>query len=459
MVSSSNPSSLLGVISGVNATWRAIPRLSLHLLLSALLLLGIGGRALAQPDSTPPVFSAVDERGVDLISGQLLYYYTPSIAVGQPGQGGLSYQGFYESWFYRDNFTGTVSGAGSVRRVSIGPSTESFNASGSNWVSAQATGSTLTFNAGTQEWTYTMPDGSVAKFSRTLGQLTTPWGNQDGLITSLTAPDGMVTTFHYSTLDILYCPDPLGCVGGVGDPPGDPGGPGGGGPGGGTYEIIETLVRLDSVTNTAGYQVDYEYRGHWVGSVENTFDYTLWHRIKKVVALNNAEKYCYPAVGNCDPAGAWPSLSFANVGQFWLEVTDTLGRTTTTTMVGSTFSYRPPGAPSAVISATFASGRVSSVTIGSSTWNYAYADASGQRTTTVTNPGSSTRVLVSSLTTGLPISDTNELGKTTSLTHDGNGRVTQITYPEGNKVQYTYDSRGNVTQLKQVGKLDRAWPI
>lgn len=402
--------------------------------------LGIGLAALAQPtDSTPPIFSAVDERGVDLISGRMTYFYTPAISIGQPGQGGLSYQGFAEPWFYRDNLTGTISGSGSVRRVSIGTSTESFSASGSNWISAQATGSTLTFNAGTQEWTYTMGDGSIAKFSRTLGQMTTRNGAQEGLITSLTAPDGMVTTFHYRTLDVLYCPIPGGgCVPGIG---------------GGTYELLERLVRLQSVTNTAGYQIQFKYRANWFGSVINTIDFAPWMHIESVTALNNTEEYC-PPLASCTLTGTWPTLSFANTPRFWSEVTDSLGRTTYITSVSNTFSYRPPGAAAPVISAAISPStwRISSVTMGASTWNYAYADASGQRTTTITNPGGSTRILVSSLTTGLPISDTNELSKTTSLTHDSNGRVTQITYPEGNKVQYTYDGRGNVTELRQVAK-------
>ena len=426
--------------------WAAVWTLTLALILA-------GKPALAQPtDSTPPVFSATDERGVDLLSGRLLFP-TPSVSVGQLGQGGLSYAGFYQPWNYRDTLTGTVKASGSARIVSIGSSSESFVASGSNWISNQAVGSTLTYNSGAQEWTYTLRDGTVAKFSRSLGQLATAYGAVEGLITSMTAPNGEVTTFHYNTIDVLYCPYPGGgCVGGIG--PGDPGDPNGGGSGP-SYELLERMVRLQSVTNNLGYQIHLTYRlNPFVQPLYNTTDNSGWRRLSKVTAINNAVEYCNPLASTCTLSQPWPTLNFANQPSFWQQVTDSLGRTTQSSYAGGVFTYKPPGVSSPVISAqinatTF---RATSVTVGASTWNYTYVDASGQRTTTVTAPGGSTRVLVSSLTTGLPVSATNELGQTTSMTHDGNGRLTQITYPEGNQLRYVYDSRGNITELRRVAK-------
>jgi len=49
------------------------------------------------------------------------------------------------------------------------------------------------------------------------------------------------------------------------------------------------------------------------------------------------------------------------------------------------------------------------------------------------------------------ISDTNSLGKTTSFTYVGR-RIQTITYPEGNKVTYTYDDKGNVLQKRATKK-------
>ena len=41
---------------------------------------------------------------------------------------------------------------------------------------------------------------------------------------------------------------------------------------------------------------------------------------------------------------------------------------------------------------------------------------------------------------------------TTSYLYDTSGRVTRVTIPEGNYVQYTYDARGNVTEERHVSK-------
>jgi RHS repeat-associated protein len=92
---------------------------------------------------------------------------------------------------------------------------------------------------------------------------------------------------------------------------------------------------------------------------------------------------------------------------------------------------------------------VSSVDVGFGTWTYGYADAGGQRTTTVTNPGAtSTRSYISSIATGRISSATNELGKTVSYLYDGAYRLARVTQPEGDYTQYFRDSRGNVTETR-----------
>ncbi len=53
----------------------------------------------------------------------------------------------------------------------------------------------------------------------------------------------------------------------------------------------------------------------------------------------------------------------------------------------------------------------------------------------------------------------DELSRTTSYVYDSNGRVTEATYPEGNKVKLTYDARGNVTEQRLVSKTPGTPPI
>jgi len=49
-------------------------------------------------------------------------------------------------------------------------------------------------------------------------------------------------------------------------------------------------------------------------------------------------------------------------------------------------------------------------------------------------------------------SDTDALNRTTLYQYDSNRRVTRVTRPSGAYTSYTYDSRGNVTEVRQVSK-------
>src|SRR3546814_15553553 len=51
-----------------------------------------------------------------------------------------------------------------------------------------------------------------------------------------------------------------------------------------------------------------------------------------------------------------------------------------------------------------------------------------------------------------PTSITNGTGQTTTFQYDGSARRTRPTFPEGNYIQWTYDSRGNVTEERHVAK-------
>ncbi|MBK6491868.1 MAG: RHS repeat-associated core domain-containing protein [Sphingomonadales bacterium] len=73
-------------------------------------------------------------------------------------------------------------------------------------------------------------------------------------------------------------------------------------------------------------------------------------------------------------------------------------------------------------------------------------------TATVTDPNGGQRVYVTNTTTNRVMSFRDELNRTTSYTYDSNGRLTGVTYPEGNQLTYTYDARGNVTQETAIAK-------
>jgi len=65
--------------------------------------------ARAQSIPPPATYTAVDENGVNIATGEL-FTAAPSISIGQPGSGGLIYQRTYSSdaQGWRDNVTGTI---------------------------------------------------------------------------------------------------------------------------------------------------------------------------------------------------------------------------------------------------------------------------------------------------------------------------------------------------------------
>jgi RHS repeat-associated protein len=71
---------------------------------------------------------------------------------------------------------------------------------------------------------------------------------------------------------------------------------------------------------------------------------------------------------------------------------------------------------------------------------------------TVTDASSHSSTVVSDLAIGRATAVTDALSRTTAYAHDTSGRLTRVTSPEGNYVQYTLDARGNVTQASFVPK-------
>jgi RHS repeat-associated protein len=99
---------------------------------------------------------------------------------------------------------------------------------------------------------------------------------------------------------------------------------------------------------------------------------------------------------------------------------------------------------------------VTSVIRDGVTWNYSYANFGNVNSAgnpaysglTVSGPNGYSMTYVMSTLTGVTqpkvASATNALGRQTSYTYDLSFQPTQITYPEGNFVQVTYDNYGNV---------------
>jgi RHS repeat-associated protein len=402
------------------------------------LLIGLGvasSPSLAQ-FAPPPVRSVVDANGVDLVSGRMVQS-SEEVAIGNAGSGGLIYERTLTDGGWRDNLSAVINNSGSVYTVSFGGASETFTLSSGTFTPGEGQGSSLTYNSTTQLYTYTRGDGTVVLFDHSLnfsvaGQ---PQANQ-GRIINITTPNGEVDTFTYNTASycIHYDTQWQQC-----DQDSDP------------------VVRLQAVTNNLGYQIHLEYAQDSVSTEDSTLG--DWLVVSKVTGINGAIDYCDPTANSCTGLSrTWPSATYgvASDNALAQTVTDTMGRVTRYTFnsSGQLTGIRRPAATSDSTVITYDGVRVASVSNGVGTWNYALSGGEEDPTftVTVTDPLSHTRAVFIDGATGLVHSDTNGAGKTTSYDYDTSNRLIRITYPEGNKTEYAYDGRGNVTTVTQKAK-------
>lgn len=250
----------------------------------ATICMAVAASTLASPAAAqsglepPPTYQTVDRNGVDLVSGSL-QISSPTISVGDPAQGGLSFTATWDStaWAWRYSAWGEVT----WEYVNPDPSCLVFYTvvymGRSNVFQREACGSndfdrldglgTLVQTA--TGFTYTAADGSVATYSGL---------TRGARIASIIRLDGEVITYDYS-----------------------------GGP-------------LRSVSNNFGYQLHFDYSGT---------------TLSKVTALNNAVDACAPSAATCTYSSTWPSLTFTTVG-VERRVTDALNRTTRILFDGTT---------------------------------------------------------------------------------------------------------------------------
>jgi RHS repeat-associated protein len=425
-----------GFFTRTFSTFRAMPRLaSLMAAIASCLFAAEAVQAQTPPDegyAFPLVNPAFDDNGVDLATG-LLQAAIPAISIGEPGAGGLSYTQIFTGNDWRHSIGASIKKVGSEYTVNFMGSAEVFTQSGSTFTPERPAGSTLTYSSG--NYTYTLPDGTAVVLSTTVNGLSINiFGGNEAVAVSVVRPDGSRLDYNYRSVNVTYnCgtpEEPEICVAGP-------------------------YVRPQSVVSNSGYQLHFHYERDSQPANWQT-DLMPWWTATGVTLFNLTQDYCAPAAAfsSCSFSQTWPELTFQNVSSTERTYTDTLGRVTRITRAGNgnVTRIRHPGSTSDDVIISYASGRVSSVNQNGLVTNYTYADAGGQRTTTMTSPLGHTQVVVSNLSTGLPVSSTNGTGHTTSFLHDSHGRVTRVTYPEGNQVRYTYDARGNVTEVRRVAK-------
>lgn len=378
---------------------------------------------------TAPTFRTLDDNGVDLVKGDFITSFAEGSIGSSDGQlallrlmGAIGQSGTRGTSQWDHIFFSLVSSTSQT--VDFGARMDSFPA-------AAARGASLTGSG--DSWVYRTPDGTAISFTNN-EPLTEPPSDTSNLCragatsyctlypTSITSPDGKVVNLEYGWWSQCFQVTPAGEQRSPDDP----------------WQCTFT-ARLNKVSNSHGYAINFLYEGaegEGPGQPPANFHKrtgaTLQNETPGSSALSTVS-YSYPATGITD-------------------VTDIGGRVWRLTAATNSFAVRRPGATADTSTYTTSGGLVTSVAREGVTTNYTRGVSGNIITMTVTNPLSQQTVVTSDATIGRPTSVKDGLNRTTAYQYDASGRPTQVTRPEGNYVQYGFDTRGNVTTTTAVAK-------
>src|SRR5215210_256791 len=382
-----------------------------------------------------PTFRQIDDNGVDLVQGDLI----TSLTEGSIGSGAAALP--LNRRF--GNLQGIKSGGTTqwdriVLQYLPGNGTfVEFGGRNDKFPGAEVRGATLTGSGGSYQ--YTAPDGTVVAFTNNEPP-DTGLGDTSNLCrtgstvncflvpTSITTPNGNVTTLEYGFWTHCFAQTPAGQP----QSPDDP-------------VHCDFVPRLKKVTNSFGYAIAFTYANTQTGGGGNPP--LNWYQRTIAQLFNNAVSTTVPQA----------SVSYAYPSTGVTDVTDIGGRVWRITDNSTTLAIRRPGAAANTTTYSLSSGKVTSVTKEGVTTTYSRVVGS-TITMTVTDALAKQTIVTSSATTGRPASVKDQLNRTTSFIYDASNRLQRVTLPEGNYVQYGYDTRGNVTSTTQVAKSGSGLP-
>jgi len=432
----------MSIIGNGRTRGRLARRVALSI--TTILTTGAAFPALAQA----PLYDNSDANGVDLSTGA----FTFPVVEGEIGRGNnklsmIRYRGLGAP---RDNWTGelrkTVSGGVTTVTLSFGNVAEKFTLTSGTYVSVKGNGATLVESTTDMEFFYTASNGTQITYRSPLLLAGLP----AGAIPTIAMPSSYCNSLNAQACGLpvlvsrpnqltatLAWDIPTHCTVGVG---GDV-------PEGDEPNECNVWYRLRDIRNNAGYAIKIKWKANGLVSGNPSSNW-FYRDSLRFVDLSGA--YCDPAASNCDGA-AGVAVTYATPSGGVEDFTDWRGGSWRFT-TSSGYAVRRPGSSTDDVSVTFTSGKVTSVTRDGLTTGYSWSSGSGTATVTKTDPSSGTTVVVSDPAVGQPISITNGTSDTVTRTFDSSGRLTREQMPEGNYVQYTYDSRGNVTEIRQVSK-------
>ena len=376
--------------------------------LLALLLAGtsvIAQTAFAQTVEPAPIRQSVDSNGVDLFLGTLNVSRT-DISMGD-AKTGMNYRRIWRKLAWVDNYDIHLASSSGSITVTNGGSAESFTSTGNgNFVSGQGSASTLIQNG--SSYTYVTGDGTSYQFDATRSYAALSAGDV-ARVTSIMRPDGFALAFAYSRDFVCTRTRPGGDVD--------------------RCENRTQTGRLLSISSNTGYRADYSYASD---DTDISFNSSLYYTLVNITVTNIAN--------NISRSATYSGLS----------ATDMAGRTWNYQMsAGGISDIQRPGRGYDIHIDYGPDGKVSGYRDAANiTTHYAYSDDPGanERTVQIQVGNNTPSVVVFDLNTNLMKRSTDENGLTTSYEHDGVGRLTKVTAPQGNAAVYAYDGRGNVIQ-------------
>lgn len=351
--------------------------------------------------------------------------------------------------------------------LSIGPSAFGLNLTqyytlGAGWTDSLAgrLDVHVVSNVGTVSAAWGNRSWSIEGYSGTprSGDGTTVWGSPYGFGGDVAVSDGTHIEYSDVTLGYYFCADstcdthywpttvthPNGLVLTI------------------HYRVHNGLVRVQSVTNNAGYQIKFRYQ---------TDDpaVTGWMTRIKATAINNAVEYCDPVADACTLTGNWPSVTYVN-NPASHTVTDALNRSTVHSYGSNYYRIKTPTATTDNIEYTFTSylethfgdpgylvWQTATARKGSDTWNYAFTNqysAPASRTMTSIDPlgGQTVAKSVPEVISGFLLETVKDpLARIYPVSLCPHGQ-TSVTFPEGNAYTVACDEYSNVISTTRVPK-------
>lgn len=375
-----------------------------------------------QAGPTPPEHSSIDPRGVDLLT-RTYFHASEDVSIGS-GPGQLSYARFYigagaaqgEGW--SDNLRGSLDCPDDCL-VSVNGGTERFKLVSGQYQPAENTGSTLVIAGGTAVYT---PAGGI-KYTFADGEAFATGAYR---LVEIKDPSGATTSYDYATATGCLLFQNGSCTAPI------------------------PYYRIQTVSNNFGYALHLDYVSNDPNNAAGYF------AVSKVTGYNRAIDYCSMASPSCTFSQTWPSAQYQSTTNTTTSVTtqtvtDQIGRAKTyTSTAGALSRIRYPGSPIDDVIIGYNNG-VNSVTDASGGWSYVFDDNGYTQTATVSGPLGQVNVSTIDLSNGQVTYTRDALYNEWYFGYE-EGRLASTQQVWGTTTFYTYDTRGNLTQITTHGR-------